>query len=162
MRRARESPSPWERDLEEAGAQRSGMEGSAAIAEIAGTVHRHRPVRELRPGFEQAADDQDFVQAKLIESGDCKRELIDQYAAFSNRAGWPIEAPFSGTACRRPAYVRQLRAHCSPALAARLLHHGATSQDLVGTGMIEALGKDRVCSCQRLVNCWRSLPIWLP
>lgn len=96
--------------------------------------------------FEQALI-RGLAQAKLIEDADADN-LIEQIAGFepdheannqaSLRDGLPV-----------PDYVRQLRARVTGP-GSELLHHGATSQDLLDTATIEALGKTGAILSKRL------------
>lgn len=85
--------------------------------------------------FEQALI-KGHAKAGLVENTEAL-QLIEQIAAFV-----PDQAALAEAGIRDgvpvPEYVRQLRAHVSgPAKA--MLHHGATSQDLMDTATIEAL-----------------------
>jgi len=128
----------------EAGAQ-GWMEGLSRDREIAG-LFTDTALFASFARFEQALI-KGLVQAKLIESGDATG-LIDQIAGFK-----PERAAIEGALLRdgvpAPDYVRQLRAHVT-GLGSELLHHGATSQDLVDTAMIEALGKTGLLLSKRL------------
>ncbi|MBU4528320.1 MAG: 3-carboxy-cis,cis-muconate cycloisomerase [Hoeflea sp.] len=96
--------------------------------------------------FEQALI-KGLAQAKMIGSADAAA-LIDQIAAFR-----PDHAAIAEATIRdgvpAPDYVRQLRAHVTGP-GSDLVHHGATSQDLVDTATIEALGKTSVILAKRL------------
>ncbi|MDF1607666.1 3-carboxy-cis,cis-muconate cycloisomerase [Hoeflea sp. YIM 152468] len=79
-----------------------------------------------------------LAEAGLIEPADAER-LVGQIAGFEPdpeaiatavvRDGLPV-----------PDYVRQLRAHVSGP-GSSLLHHGATSQDLIDTATVQALAR---------------------
>ncbi|MDP2119221.1 MAG: 3-carboxy-cis,cis-muconate cycloisomerase [Hoeflea sp.] len=96
--------------------------------------------------FEQALI-KGLAQAKLVEATDAVR-LIDQIAAFN-----PDPAAIADATLRdgvpAPDYLRQLRASVVGP-GSELIHHGATSQDLVDTAMIEALGKAGLILSKRL------------
>lgn len=121
------------------------MEGLSGDREIAG-LFSDTALFASFARFEQALI-KGLAQAKLIGPDDAAG-LIDQIAAFL-----PDRAAIAEALLRDgvpvPAYVRQLRAHVSGP-GSELLHHGATSQDLVDTAMIEALGKTGVLLSKRL------------
>ncbi|MCY0095853.1 3-carboxy-cis,cis-muconate cycloisomerase [Hoeflea ulvae] len=87
--------------------------------------------------FEQALINA-LAEAGLVEAEDAGR-LVSQIAGFEPdhqaiaeavvRDGLPV-----------PDYVRQLRAHVSGP-GSSMLHHGATSQDLIDTATVEALAR---------------------
>ncbi|AKH99815.1 adenylosuccinate lyase [Hoeflea sp. IMCC20628] len=87
--------------------------------------------------FEQALINA-LAEAGLVEAEDAAR-LVSQIAGFQPdhqatvtavvRDGLPV-----------PDYVRQLRAHVSGP-GSSMLHHGATSQDLIDTATIQALAR---------------------
>lgn len=87
--------------------------------------------------FEQALT-KGLAEAGLIAFPDAT-DLIRQIAGFEPDAAAIAEAGISD-GVPVPEYVRQLRAHVSgPAKA--MLHHGATSQDLVDTATMQALAR---------------------
>ncbi|KGF68352.1 hypothetical protein LL06_17245 [Hoeflea sp. BAL378] len=96
--------------------------------------------------FEQALI-KGLAQAKLIGPDDAAG-LIDQIAGFE-----PDRAAIDGALLRdgvpAPDYVRQLRALVTGP-GSELVHHGATSQDLVDTATIEALGRTGAILSKRL------------
>lgn len=96
--------------------------------------------------FEQALI-KGLAQAKLIEPADAAG-LIYQIAGFEPDLA-AIEDALLRDGVPAPDYVRQLRAHVTGP-GSELLHHGATSQDLVDTAMIEALGKTGALLSKRL------------
>lgn len=87
--------------------------------------------------FEQALINA-LAEAGLVETADAAR-LAGQVAGFE-----PDHAAIASAVVRDglpvPDYVRQLRAHVSGP-GSSMLHHGATSQDLIDTANIEALAK---------------------
>ena len=96
--------------------------------------------------FEQALT-KGLAEAGLITQADAA-QLIKQIASFEPDAAAIAEAGISD-GVPVPEYVRQLRAHVSgPAKA--MLHHGATSQDLVDTATMQALANVSAILAARL------------
>lgn len=85
--------------------------------------------------FEQALINA-LAEAGLVETADAAR-LVGQITGFE-----PDHAAIANAVIRDglpvPDYVRQLRAHVSGP-GSSMLHHGATSQDLIDTATVEAL-----------------------
>ncbi|MBC7283827.1 3-carboxy-cis,cis-muconate cycloisomerase [Hoeflea sp.] len=96
--------------------------------------------------FEQALI-KGLAQAKLIGTTDAAG-LIDRIAAFTPDST-ALEEAVLRDGVPAPDYVRQLRAQVTGP-GSELIHHGATSQDLVDTATIEALGKTGAILSKRL------------
>ncbi|MEM5474220.1 3-carboxy-cis,cis-muconate cycloisomerase [Hoeflea sp. AS60] len=96
--------------------------------------------------FEQALI-RGLSQAHLIDPADAAH-LIDQVANFAPDQAAIAEASIQD-GVPVPEYLRQLRAHVSGP-GSKLLHHGATSQDLVDTATIETLAKTGTILSKRL------------
>lgn len=77
-----------------------------------------------------------LAKSDLLAPGDAK-DLLDQIADFEPDGAAIAEAGIRDGVCV-PEYVRQLRAHVSGP-AKTMLHHGATSQDLMDTATVQAL-----------------------
>ncbi|WP_245304180.1 3-carboxy-cis,cis-muconate cycloisomerase [Hoeflea olei] len=113
--------------------------------EIAG-LFSHAALFASFARFEQALL-KGLAQAHLIQPDDAAA-LIEQIAAFEPDPASIAEATLRD-GVPAPDYVRQLRARVTGP-GSDLLHHGATSQDLVDTAMIEALGKAGTILSRRL------------
>lgn len=88
-----------------------------------------------------------LARAGLVTPGDAQ-DLISQIADFEPDGAAIAEAGLrDGVSV--PEYVRQLRAHVSGP-AKSMLHHGATSQDLMDTATVEALASINAILAQRL------------
>lgn len=96
--------------------------------------------------FEQALI-RGLAKAGLVDAGDAAH-LIDQISAFEpDHAAIEMATVRDGVPV--PEYVRQLRSRVSGP-GSDLLHFGATSQDLVDTAAIEALGQTGAVLALRL------------
>lgn len=98
--------------------------------------------------FEQALLN-GLARAGLVPAADAA-DLVRQIAAFEPDAAAIAEAGIRD-GVPVPEYVRQLRAHVSGP-AKPMLHHGATSQDLIDTATIEALASVNLVLSERLVT----------
>ena len=96
--------------------------------------------------FEQALIS-GLAKAGLVEAADAA-DLIGQIGRFKPDAAAIAEASVRD-GVPAPEYVRQLRAHVSGP-GSSMLHHGATSQDLVDTAAIEALARAGAVLAARL------------
>lgn len=88
-----------------------------------------------------------LAQAGLVQASDADA-LIEQIAGFVPDHGTIAEATVQD-GLPVPEYVRQLRDHVSSPGSA-MLHHGATSQDLIDTATIEALARVNIILGDRL------------
>lgn len=88
-----------------------------------------------------------LAKAGLIASADAE-DLVRQIGDFAPDGAAIAEAGIRD-GVPVPEYVRQLRAHVSGP-AKPMLHHGATSQDLMDTATIEALASVNVVLSERL------------
>jgi len=96
--------------------------------------------------FEQALV-KGLAKAELVTPDDAA-QLIGQIAGFEPDGAAIAEAGIRD-GVPVPEYVRQLRAHVSGP-AKSMLHHGATSQDLIDTATIEALAAVNAILATRL------------
>lgn len=88
-----------------------------------------------------------LAKARLIETADAEG-LVDQIGSFEPDPA-AIAAASVHDGVPAPEYVRQLRAHVSGPGSA-MVHHGATSQDLVDTATVSALCKTTEILAARL------------